>query len=41
MLPKMENSHIIRNERIRETLQIIGAVMGVVGVIIAILSLIV
>ncbi|GEM_PF-6706303 len=41
MFLEMENSHIIRNERIRETLQIVGAVMGVVGVIIAILSIIV
>ena len=36
----MEEYHFIKNEQMRETLQIILAVIGVAGVIIAILSFI-
>ncbi len=34
----MGEYHLIKNERMRETLQIILAVLGVIGVIIAVLS---
>jgi len=37
----MGEFHFIKDERMRETLQIVGAVLGVIGVIIAILSFIV
>ena len=37
----MEQAHVIQDVRVRETLQIVGAILGVIGVIIAVLSFVV
>lgn len=36
----MTEFHIIKDKKLRETLQVIGAIIGVIGVIIAVLSFI-
>tara|TARA_Y100000310_G_scaffold70220_1_gene65798 strand:+ start:96 stop:209 length:114 start_codon:yes stop_codon:yes gene_type:complete len=36
----MGEFHFIRDEKVRETLQVIGAVLGVIGIIITVLSFI-
>ena len=37
----MEQMHIIHNAELRKTLEIVGAVLGVIGVIIAVLSFVI